>query len=98
MGYLSDGALGLLRQDHFHFRMRPWDHMHRYQFTNALCGGCTGISSCFDSTDVASNHDGDVSSANIFGSDQVDIRGFYHRVRGFDRADQPFRFYHSQCN
>src|SRR5258706_13715944 len=78
--------------------MRAWDDVHRGKFTNALrcCG--TGIGGGFDRAHITAHHHSDISAAHIFRTDQHHIRGFHHRIRSFDRANQPTRLNHSQSN
>src|SRR5512140_2505418 len=94
-GASAEGPARILRQDHLDIGVRSWDDMDRGQLADTLGRGSTGIRGSLHRADIAAHHHGHVPAADIFTADQGDIGGFDHRIRGFDRADQSLRLYHS---
>src|SRR5205085_11613715 len=46
---------------------------------------------------VAAHDGGDVAAADLLVADQLDLRGFYHRVGGLDHADEALGLDEAQC-
>src|SRR4029078_6414498 len=63
--------------------------------TPARCRGA-GVGGGFDRADIAANDCRHETRIDFLPADEDDVRGFYHRVGGFDHTDQPARFDHSE--
>jgi hypothetical protein len=86
-----------LRQDAFDFRMRSGNNMNRNQLAYATSRRRARIRCRFDRADIAANENRDISRADIFFAEELNISGFDHCVCCFDSADKTFGFYHSEC-
>jgi hypothetical protein len=71
--------------------------VNTYQFADSTRGGRSGVSSCLNRADVSANKYRHVSGADIFFSEECDIRSFDHRVSGLDGSDEAFGLHHSEC-
>jgi hypothetical protein len=70
--------------------------MYANQFTYAACSRCAGVRCRLYRPYISANKDRYVAGSNVFLSQQLDVRGFDHCIRRFNRADKPFGFYHSE--
>ena len=70
--------------------------MDRDELADAARGGGAGVRGGLDGADVAANHHGDVSGADVFLADQDDVGRLDHGVGGLDRSDQAARFDESE--
>src|SRR5688572_17685124 len=77
--------------------MRAWYHMDANQLANPSGGSGACIGGSFHCSDVASDEYSYVACADVFLTQELYVRGFYHRVSCFHRADEPFGFNHAEC-
>ena len=68
------------------------------QLSHTLSGGSTGICCSFHGTDIAPDHDGDVSAPDLFLTDEVNTGRLDHGVCRLDGAHEATGFHHAQCN
>src|SRR6187402_536038 len=82
------------RNNALYFIMRSRDNVNTYQLANAPRGSSTGVGSSFHRTDVPAHEYRDVSGADIFLADKLDICGLHHRIRCFNSTYKALRFDH----
>jgi hypothetical protein len=93
----TQANLSAARQHSFNFAMRSRNYMNADQFTHAARSSGSGVGRSLNGPDIATNEYRHVARADVFLSDQLNIRGFDHRVRRFNRADESFGLDHSEC-
>jgi hypothetical protein len=71
--------------------------MHADQFTDPSGSRGSCVSRRLNSTDIAAHKDSHVSRADVFLSDQLNIRSLDHRIRCLDGAYESFSLDHSEC-
>jgi hypothetical protein len=77
--------------------MRARDHVNADQFTDAAGGSRTGVGCGLHSGDVTAHDRSHKAGADLFVTDERDVRGLNQRVSGFDHRDEAFCFNHSEC-
>jgi hypothetical protein len=71
--------------------------MNADQLTHTACCSGTSVGRGLYGPDIATNEYRHVARADVFLSDQLNIRGFDHCVRRLNRADESFGLDHSEC-
>ena len=78
--------------------MRAGDDADADDFAERLGGGFACLGCGLDSGDIAGDAGGDHRIADLgHGTDELDIGGFQHGVRGFNESDEAAGFDHSEC-
>ena len=75
--------------------MGTGNNMNGDEFADSLSSSGTGIGSGFNSTDVTTDHNGNISTADMYFTDQSYVRSFDHGISCFDGANQTFSFNHT---
>ena len=75
--------------------MGAGDHVDGDQLAYFLGGGSSGIGGGLHRAYIATDHDGDQTTAYDLLAHQLDVGGFDHGIGSFDRADQAFGLDHS---
>jgi hypothetical protein len=79
----------------FDFGVWPWDHVYADQL--AYAAGRSGASVCcsFHRTDITAHKYRDVTGADIFFAQELDVGGFHHGVSGLNGPDEALGLDHS---
>jgi hypothetical protein len=77
--------------------MWPGDNVNTNQFTDAPRGSRARISCGLYSSDVSADKYRDITRANIFLSQELNVGSFDHGVRSFNGSDETFGFDHTEC-
>ncbi len=70
--------------------------MHRNEFTDPFGCSSSGVGSGFDRPHISSDHNGDITTADLFLTDQSDSGSFDHGISGFDGSYEASRFHHTE--
>jgi hypothetical protein len=81
----------------FNFRVRPGNNVNTDQFTDPTRSGSARIGGSLYRTNISAHEDRNVAGADIFLSQELNIRGLDHRIRSLYRSDETFGFDHSEC-
>ena len=65
------------------------------EVANAVSCCAAGFGSCLDSADIAADHDGDETAADVDFAAKADVRRFDHGIGCFDGSDEASGFDHS---
>jgi hypothetical protein len=66
-------------------------------FADSFPRSCARIDSTTNSGNIATHNGRHQASVDLFPADETNIRGFHHRVGGFDHRHQATAFDHSEC-
>src|SRR5215831_9697095 len=78
------------RQDQVDIGVRPRNHVHRNQLADAFCAARSGLGGGLYRRDVASHDGSDVSTADLFVPNELDLGRLHHGVRCLHHPDEPF--------
>ena len=70
--------------------------MNADELSDLACSGGAGIGGGLHGSHVTSNDRGDEAGVDLLPPDEGDVGGLDHRIDGFDHADEPSRFNHSE--
>src|SRR5688572_25607613 len=76
--------------------MRPRDHVDGGDRTNLSSGSSSGINCRLHRTDFPANDYRNQPRIHLLVADQLDVRGFHHRIRGLDHCHKAETFDHSK--
>jgi len=82
--------LAAFRDDALDFIVRSWDNVYAYQLADASRGSSTRIGGSFHRTDVTTHENRDVSGADVFLADKLDICGFTIASAASTAPTKPF--------
>src|SRR6185503_7435249 len=77
--------------------MRTRNHVYADKLANTSRGGSAGVSRGFYGSNIPTHDRSHKAGADLFVTDERDVRGLHHRVGGFDHRHQAFCFNHSEC-
>jgi hypothetical protein len=67
------------------------------EFTNPTRCSSTRIGRCLNGTDITTDKDRYIARADVFLTDQLNIRGLYHGIGGLNGTDKTLGLDHSEC-
>src|SRR5205085_12618983 len=76
--------------------VRARDDVYADEFADSSRGGSARVRCGLHGGNVAAHDCRDEARADLLVSDERDVGGFYHRVRGLDHRHKPFRLNHAE--
>lgn len=75
--------------------VRAGNDMDADELAHAACSSGSGVGRGFDGGDIATHDGGDKTGADLLITDELNIRGLYHGVRGLDSCNETLGLDHS---